>query len=120
MNPTPPSTPSTVALRTLLQDCEIELQRLDLRMSRGAPVGTLELLNVRLALIYELLQAQRDGVLLATPEQQLFDLLLAARIDRLIEWKAGLEARTAELEAKLKAGPPLEPPPTELPLPPGG
>lgn len=74
--------PSIAELRTWLQTCERELQRLDMRLSRGRLPGSLLGLNTRLALISEILAAQRDGVALVSAEQQLLDLMLSASLAR--------------------------------------
>lgn len=130
MRPTPETTPSIAALRTWLHDCATELVSLERKLSVGASTTrrsgwgqsssdsssetstTLSTLSVRLALISELLAAQRAGAALEEPEQQLLELLLSHSLDRL--------AQMAPL-----AAPAPDPPataaelPIELPLPPG-
>ena len=86
---------SIAEVRTWLLDCATELfgleRRLDLRTRRATDSskssdelnGSLSRLKLRLGLISQLLSAERDGVALVSAEQQLFDLMLTAHMDRL-------------------------------------
>ena len=77
--------PSIAELRTWLLDCATELTELERRLSRSSAEQTplLRALSVRLALISQILTAQRAGVALESSEQQLFELMLRAQLDRL-------------------------------------
>lgn len=83
MNPSPPSMPSIAELQTWLLDCAIELSKLERQISRRGLPASSQALSVRLALISELLSAQRNGVALVAPEQQLLELMLSANMERL-------------------------------------
>lgn len=135
MNPTPPSTPSIAELRTWLVECAQQLTDFERTLAEAEDsqskrthllVGLstspderrerLRALSVRLGLISELLAAQTQGVALVLPEQQLFDLMLRASLDRLAGVVAALRPPTATDEAieRHLAGLPIE-----LPLRPG-
>lgn len=75
--------PSIAELQTWLLDSAIELSNLERRISRRGLPESSRVLRVRLALISELLAAQRDGVALVSAEQQLLELMLSASLDRL-------------------------------------
>jgi len=110
MSPTPSSMPSIAELRTWLLDCATELADLERKLAKttsspaplaeaptgsgktastssstsgSAPDDSLKALRLRLALISEIVSAQRDGAALVTAEQQLFELMLRAHMDRL-------------------------------------
>lgn len=86
-SPSPRPTPSTVELRTWLLDCALELSSLERKLSRGVPAESLQPLSTRLALISEILAAQRSGLALESAEQQLLELLLTNAIARVEQAK---------------------------------
>jgi len=84
-NRSPPPTLSPVELRTWLLDCATELATLERSLSRNAPPESLRPLSTRLALISEILAAQRSGAALESAEQQLLELLLSNAVKRVAQ-----------------------------------
>ncbi len=129
MNPTPPPTPSIAELRTSLLELSEQLTVLErmlaraesptrrtrsmlgLQQSSAEREERLNALNVRLALISELVSAMEDGAALVTPEQQLLGLLLASHLNR-------VKALVRELPAEAPSAAAIEAAQLPIDLPP--
>lgn len=100
-NPTPPRTPSIAELRTLLLELSEQLTVFERTLAKAesptrrtrcliGPATSpseraqrLHALNVRLALISEILMAADSGTALVSAEQQLLELMIRNSLDRL-------------------------------------